>query len=161
MITIRKAREEDKEAVWQILRNINEQGDSFAFSPGTPKEEMLSWWFDPSKHVYVACDGDTIAGSFLIKDNQPGLGSHIANAAYAVSPHARGKGVGKLMGEFSLPEAKRLGYTAMQYNIVVKTNTVAVKLWQSIGFSIIGEIPEAFRHKQLGLVNAYIMYRKL
>jgi ribosomal protein S18 acetylase RimI-like enzyme len=98
---------------------------------------------------------------FLIKDNQPGLGAHIANAAYMVSEKAEGKGIGKSMCLYSLDEAKRLGYLAMQFNIVIKSNERAVKLWQKLGFQIIGEIPEAFRHKQLGLTNAYIMYRKL
>ena len=65
------------------------------------------------------------------------------------------------MGEFSLEEAKQLGYKAMQFNLVVKTNTTAVALWKKIGFDIIAEIPEAFQHKDLGYVNAYIMYRKL
>ena len=65
------------------------------------------------------------------------------------------------MGEFSLAEAKRLGYTAMQFNIVIKSNARAVNLWQNLGFKIIGEIPDAFNHKENGMTNAYIMYRKL
>lgn len=97
----------------------------------------------------------------LIKDNQPDLGSHIANAGYLTLPSARGKGVGMDMGEFSLVEAKRLGYQAMQFNIVVKSNQGAVRLWQKLGFEIIGEIPEAFNHLHLGMTNAYIMYQKL
>lgn len=55
----------------------------------------------------------------------------------------------------------RLGYKAMQFNIVVKSNERAVQLWKNLGFTIIGEIPEAFNHKQNGLTNAYIMYCKL
>ena len=158
---IRKANSQDQEQVWQILQAINAKGDSFAFSPDISKEEMLAYWFDEHKHTYVAVEGNEIIGSFFFKDNQPGLGSHIANAAYAVSPKARGKGMGKIMGEFSLAEARRMSYTAMQFNLVVKTNEGAVKLWKSLGFEIIGEIPEAFKHSQLGFVNAYIMYRKL
>jgi ribosomal protein S18 acetylase RimI-like enzyme len=96
-----------------------------------------------------------------MRSNQPGRGSHIANAGYAVSPSYRGKGLGQFMGEFSLVEARRLGYTAMQYNLVVKSNESAVRLWQRIGFEIIGEIPDAFNHPQRGMTNAYIMYRKL
>jgi ribosomal protein S18 acetylase RimI-like enzyme len=77
------------------------------------------------------------------------------------SPAASGQGVGRAMGEFSLVEAKQLGYKAMQFNIVVACNQRAVRLWEKLGFIIIGEIPEAFNHKQYGLTNAYIMYRKL
>ena len=96
-----------------------------------------------------------------MKDNQPGLGSHVANAGYMTSPDAFGKGIGKAMALFSLEEAKNLGYRAMQFNLVIKTNERAVELWKKLGFAIIGEIPEAFNHKSLGLTNAYIMYRKL
>ena len=78
-----------------------------------------------------------------------------------VSPAAKGKRVGRRMCEFSLEEAKRLGYKAMQFNFVVKSNEVAIKLWLSLGFEIIGEIPEAFNHAENGLINAYIRYRKL
>ena len=78
-----------------------------------------------------------------------------------VAADARGKGVGRQMAEFSLIEAKRLGFKAMQFNFVVKSNENAVRLWQKLGFEIVGEIPEAFNHNEKGLVNAYIMYRKL
>lgn len=161
MLQIRKAESDDREDVWSILKSIIEKGDAYAFSPNTSKEEMLTWWFASEKHTYVATDGEKVAGTFVIKDNQPGLGSHIANAAYAVSPDVRGKGTGKMMGVFSLKEAKKLGYLAMQYNLVVKTNESAVRLWKNLGFEIIGEIPEAFNHAELGYVNAYIMYQKL
>lgn len=161
MISIRKATPADARAIWQILQAINKRGDSFSFLPETQETEMMNYWMNKDKHVFVACDGNEIVGSFYLRDNQPGLGDHIANAAYAVAENKGGKGIGRLMGEFSLAEAKKLGYKAMQFNLVVKTNTKAVTLWKSIGFEIIGEIPEAFRHKELGLVNAYIMFQKL
>ena len=85
----------------------------------------------------------------------------MGNAAYMVAPEAKGLGIGKLMAEHSLEEARRLGFTAMQFNFVVKSNKIAVRLWKSVGFQVIGEIPNAFRHKTNGLTNAYIMYREL
>jgi ribosomal protein S18 acetylase RimI-like enzyme len=78
-----------------------------------------------------------------------------------VSPAAKGKGIGRLMAEHSIEEARRIGFKSIQFNFVVKSNQVAVKLWKSVGFEIIGEIPDAFDHKRNGLTNAYIMYRKL
>lgn len=161
MINIRKSNSTDANEIWEILKPIIHEGDSFAFSPKSTKEEILDYWFSSSKYTYTALLDGKIVGTFFIQDNQPGLGSHIANAGYATSPNAYGQGIGKQMGIFSLDEARKLGYKAMQFNIVVKTNERAVKLWQSIGFNIIGEIPEAFQHKSLGLVNAYIMYQKL
>ena len=160
-IGIRKAIEADEDAIWLILQQVISKGDSFAFDPNTPKEKMMAYWMESEKHTYVAILDDMIVGSFFIKANQPGLGSHIANAGYMTSPLASGKGIGKAMGQFSLEEAKRLGYQAMQFNIVVKSNERAVRLWQSLGFEIIGEIPEAFNHQSLGMTNAYIMYQRL
>ena len=161
MIQIRKADHQDFDKVWEIIEEVISQGDTYAFAPDTPRETMLGYWFGPERHTYVATEGEEIVGTFVMKDNQPGLGAHIANAGYMVSPQASGKGIGTLMGEFSLVEAKRLGYVAMQFNIVVKSNSRAVHLWQKLGFQIIGEIPEAFNHKENGLTHAYIMYRKL
>lgn len=161
MIEIRKYREEDKESVWQIIKFVISGGDSFTDAPGSEREEMLEGWCSAEKHTYVAVSDGEIVATFYIKPNQPGLGSHIANGSYMVAPEARRTGVGRLIGEFSIEEAKRLGFHAMQFNFVVKSNEKAVKLWQSLGFEIIGEIPEAFRHAENGLTNAYIMYRKL
>jgi len=160
MIELRKARASDRAAIWRIIREVIAGGDTYVFLPDSSENEMLSYWLGDGKHTYVAeLDGGVVA-TFWIKANQPGLGSHIANAAYMVSADARGKGVGKQIALWSLDEARRLGFTAMQFNFVVKTNP-AVRLWLDIGFEIIGEIPDAFASVKTGLTNAYIMYRKL
>jgi len=158
---IRKAISSDKPPVWRIIEAVIARGDTYVFDPGTPEDEMIAYWFSPEKHIYVADEDGEILGTYWLKANRPGLGSHVGNGAYMVSPNAKGKGIGRMMAEHSIGEARRLGFTAMQFNFVVKSNDVAVKLWQSVGFEIIGEIPEAFNHKQNGLTNAYIMYRKL
>jgi L-amino acid N-acyltransferase YncA len=161
MLEIRKATPEDYNQIWNIIKEVISKGDTYAFDPNSSREIMLDYWCGHGKHTYVATDNEELVGTFVIKDNQPGLGSHIANAGYMVSEKAFGKGVGKTMGEFSLEESRRLGYKAMQFNFVVKSNARAVQLWQRLGFDIIGEIPDAFNHKENGLTNAYIMYRKL
>ena len=161
MLEIRKAVPADREAIWEIIRQVIATGDTYVFDPASSKEKMLSYWCDPGKYTYVALVNDNVVGSFVLRDNQPDLGAHIANGAYMTLPSAAGKGVGRAMGVFSIEEAKRLGYRAMQFNIVIKSNERAVKLWQSLGFTIIGEIPEAFNHMINGFTNAYIMYRKL
>jgi ribosomal protein S18 acetylase RimI-like enzyme len=161
MLEIRKAFEADKPEIWEIIKAVLSTGDTYVFYPATPREKMLAYWFAADKQTYVALWENKIVGTFFLKDNQPDLGSHIANAGYMVAPEAKGKRVGTAMAEFSLEEARRLGYQAMQFNFVVKTNEVAVRLWQNLGFEIIGEIPEAFQHAEKGLMNALIMYRKL
>ncbi|HWK07547.1 MAG TPA: N-acetyltransferase [Puia sp.] len=161
MIEIRKAVATDADEIWHITKEVIATGDTYVFAPDSSKEKMLGFWYGQDKHTYVALVDDEIVGVFLIKDNQPDLGSHVANAAFMTSPQASGQGIGKKMGEFSLEEAKRMGYKAMQFNIVIKSNTRAVHLWKKLGFNIIGEIPEAFNHSRDGFTNAYIMYRKL
>lgn len=161
MLNIRKAEERDKPAIWHIIRAVIAGGDTYVFSPDSSESEMMAFWFTADKHNYVAeIDGEVVA-TFWLRANQPGLGKHVGNAAYMVSPAAHGKGIGKKIALWSLDEARRLGFSAMQFNFVVKSNTVAVKLWQDIGFDIIGEIPDAFDYSKNGLTNAYIMYRKL
>jgi ribosomal protein S18 acetylase RimI-like enzyme len=161
MVEIRKAIAADADKIWNIINEVIATGDTYVFEPDSSKEKMLAYWCGQDNHVYVAIQNGEVVGTFVIKNNQPGLGSHIANAAYMTAPPASGQGIGKKMGEYSLEEARRLGYQAIQFNIVVKTNTRAVQLWQKLGFNIIGEIPEAFNHRKEGLTNAYIMYRKL
>jgi ribosomal protein S18 acetylase RimI-like enzyme len=161
MLIIRLALPADQNAIWNIVRQVIATGDTYVFDPNSSREKMLAYWCGPDKHTYVATLNDQIVGTFFIKDNQPDLGSHIANAGYMTAPTAAGQGIGKRMGEFSLDEAKRLGYRAMQFNIVIKSNERAVRLWQKLGFNIVGEIPDAFNHRQNGLTNAYIMYRPL
>ena len=160
-VTIRPARPEDAEAIWQILHEVVQGGDTFAFAPDISREEALRLWTEAPRLTCVAESEGRVIGSYFIKDNQPGLGSHVCNAGYMVAGSARGLGAGRAMCAHSLEAARELGYTAMQYNIVVSTNTGAVALWQSMGFSIVGTLPGAFRHSKLGPVDAYVMHRSL
>ena len=161
MAEIRQANDNDKPVIWQIIKAVIAGGDTYVFAPDATEEEMMAFWFTPDRHNYVAVDEGEIVATFWLRANNPGLGKHVGNAAYMVSPEAHGRGIGKQIGLWSLDEARRLGFTAMQFNFVVKSNTNAVKLWQDIGFEIIGEIPDAMYHSKNGLTNAYIMYRKL
>jgi len=161
MVEIRKAIKTDEPQIWKIIKSVISSGDTYVFAPDSSEEKMLAFWCGADKKTYVALSEKKIVGTFFLKANQPDLGSHIANAGYMVAPEARGKRIGRTMAEFSIEEARRLGYTAMQFNFVVKSNEAAVKLWLDSGFKIIGEIPEAFNHLEKGLTNAYIMHRKI
>ena len=160
-LDVKKITEDDFDEVWTLIKKIITKGDTYVFSPETKKNQMLSYWCSKSNHTYIVQNDGKLVGTFLIKDNQPGLGSHIANAAFMTEPDETGKGVGRLMSEFALKEAKNLGYSAMQFNFVVKSNSRAIRLWKKLGFLVIGEVPEAFNHATEGLTNALIMYRKL
>ena len=160
-LLIRKATDTDRDSIWSMIKDVIEKGDSYVFAPDSSKKKMLDFWFHQNHYTYVAIlDGKSV-GTFFIRDNFPDLGSHVANAAYITHQNSRGSGIGRRMGEYSIVEAKKLGYKSMQFNMVVKSNIGAVKLWQNLGFKIIGEIPKAFNHHQLGLTNAYIMWKEL
>jgi len=162
-MVIRKADiERDYDGVWEIFLDVISRGDVFSFLPETPKSDLKKLWFADNMDTFVAVDNSgKIVGSYYVKPNQPGLGSHIANGGYMVHPEEKGKGIGRLLCQHSIDFAREKGYLGMQFNMVVSTNASAVKLWKSFGFSIIGTIPQAFRHQKLGLVDAYIMYKTL
>ena len=160
-LTIRPATPADEDAIWEIFRAVLAGGDTFVFDPQMPRDEALAYWFRADTYTYVAEHNGRIVGTYILKPNQPGLGSHVANAGFMVSPAARGLGVGRRMGEHCVTEARRLGFRAMQFNFVVSTNAPAVHLWQQLGFRIVGTLPGVFRHAERGFVDAYVMFRAL
>jgi len=161
MIDIRPATDSDFEGIWRIFHAVVLEGDTYAFDPDTTKEQAHRVWVSPDYRSYVAANDGVIVGTYILKQNQPGLGSHVANAAFMVDPGAQRQGLGEAMGRHALEEAKRLGYRAMQFNFVVSTNERAIRLWKKLGFSVVGTLPEAFRHRSLGYVDAYVMFRSL
>jgi L-amino acid N-acyltransferase YncA len=158
---IRPATEADFAEIWRIFRAVVEPGDAFVFTPDTTPEQARAYWMGPGSSPFVALIDGRVRGSYVIRPNQPGLGSHVANGSYMVDPEARGHGLGEVMGRHSLVEARERGYRSMQFNFVVSTNEAAVRLWTRLGFAIVGTLPGAFLHRTLGYVDAYVMYRSL
>jgi L-amino acid N-acyltransferase YncA len=161
---IRPATPNDMPAIYEIFQSVTALGDTYTFSPDLSLPDVQALWIGPGYFPFVAEEDDRgrhILGTYTFHANQPGRGSHVANASYMVSEQARGKGIGRQLGEHSLIAAKAQGFLAMQFNIVVSTNAPAVRLWQSLGFNIVGTVPQAFNHAQLGLVDIYVMHRFL
>jgi L-amino acid N-acyltransferase YncA len=158
---IRPATKFDEVAIWTIFQAVIAPGDTYVFDPQMPRDEALAYWMRTGTHTYVLESDGRVVGTYVLRPNQPALGSHIANAAFMVSPAARGAGVGRRMAEHCLAEARRLGFRAMQFNFVVSTNEAAVRLWQQLGFQIVGTLPGAFRHSRHGFVDAHVMFREL
>ena len=161
MLNIRLATEADRDAIWNILHAVIAPGDTYTFDPKISRDEALAYWFRAETHTYVAEQDRQIVGTYILKANQPALGSHVANAAFMIALEARGLGVGRKMGEHCLSEARRLGFRAMQFNFVVSTNEGAIRLWKQLGFKTVGTLPGAFRHPQKGYVDVYVMFRSL
>lgn len=161
-IEIRPAVEADFEAIWTIFCAHVVAGETYVFTTATSREAGHHYWLGQGVHSFVAVSAaGRVLGMYRLVPNQAGRGHHVANASYMVSPSAQGAGIGRLMGEHSLNEARSLGFLAMQFNHVVSTNAAAIGLWKKLGFSIVGTLPKAFRHKRLGYVDAYVMYQLL
>jgi ribosomal protein S18 acetylase RimI-like enzyme len=160
-MTFRRITEADSDDLWNIIHTVIQSGDTYVYSPDSSREKMLEIWFDIHKYAYLCEIEGQVVGTFFIKANQPDLGSHVANAGYMVHPDFRGKGIAEAMCRFSMQEAKRLGFKAMQFNIVMATNLGAIRLWQKCGFEIIGTLPKVFQHQVLGLTDALVMYQWL
>ena len=161
MFTYRFATESDYNEIWGIIEKVISTADSYVFAPSSSRQKLLNYWCNNEVQTYVVCDGEVIVGTFLLRDNQPDLGSHVVNAAFMTRPGHGGKGIGRFMAESAIDLARQSGYKGMQFNFVIKSNQRAVQLWLKLGFSIVGEIPEAFAHPTYGLTNVYVMYKKL
>jgi L-amino acid N-acyltransferase YncA len=161
VLTIRPAAQADHDAIWSIFHEVVSAADTYAYPPDTAREQALRLWLPAEGWTYVAERDGTIAGTYVLRANQPGQGSHVANCGYMVARAASGRGIGEAMCRHSIQEARRLGFLAMQFNFVVSTNERAVALWKRCGFAIVGTIPEGFRHPSRGFVDAYVMYRRL
>ncbi len=161
ILTFRQATQIDSDSLWELIEPIIREGGTYVFSPDSSKKKMMDYWLATDKSTFVAELNGELVGTFFLKANQPDQGSHVVNAGFMVSSQAKGQGIGQAMGVFALEEAKRLGFQAMQFNYVVKSNATAVRLWLKLGFEIVGEVPNAFFHPKLGLTNVYVMYRKI
>lgn len=162
--SFRRATEADWPSIWSIFREVVAGGDTYPYSPTTTVDEARAQWMNDEsigRVTLVAEVEGKVVGTSYIKPNAVGLMSHIANAGWMISSEARGQGLGRRFAEWTLAEAKALGFTHMQFNAVVSTNTRAVALWQSLGFEIIGSLPDAFHHTTRGPVAVHIMYRQL
>jgi L-amino acid N-acyltransferase YncA len=161
MIEIRRAQDSDFQGIWAIFHEVVEGGDTYLYDPGTTREQAYAIWMSKDVSTYVAILDGSVVGTYILRPNHVGLGSHVANAGYMVKSEANSKGIGRALCEHSMEEARRQGFLAMQFNMVVSTNARAVALWQKMGFAIVGTLPKAFRHTRMGLVDAYVMYRSL
>lgn len=160
---IRDARPGDWPAIWPILRDIVAAGETYTLPRDLDADTARRiWLLEPPDRTVVAVDEDgTVLGSAKMNRNHLGPGSHIASASFIVAPEHSGRGVGRALGEHVLAWARAAGYRAMQFNAVVETNTRAVALWRSLGFEVIGTLPEGFAHPAHGYVGLHIMHRRL
>lgn len=158
---VRPAEDRDNDAIWNIMEPVIRAGETYALARDMSRETALTYWRGSPYRAFVAEDSSKIVGTYHLKANQQGGGAHVANCGYMTAQGATGRGVARTMCEHSLQFARERGFRAMQFNFVVSTNERAVRLWQSLGFEIVGRLPEAFDHPSKGYVDALVMYRRL
>ncbi len=158
---IRPATANDASAIWEILEPIIRAGETYTLPRDMSREDALAYWHTREHEVFVAEEAGDILGTYFLRENQKGGGSHVANCGYMTAPRAAGRGVARAMCSQSLELACARGFRAMQFNFVVSTNERAVRLWQSFGFEILARLPNAFLHPTLGYVDALVMHRVL
>jgi ribosomal protein S18 acetylase RimI-like enzyme len=150
----------DDEAILRIIMPIIRAGETYALPSDWTDAAALAYWRSPEHTVFVA-DDEAVVGTYYIRPNQRGGGSHVANCAFMTMASAAGRGIASALCTHALQYAAATGYAAMQFNFVVGTNSRAIALWRRFGFDIVGRLPGAFRHPKAGLVDALVMYRKL
>lgn len=151
----------DTPHLWKIFHSIIEEGSTYAHDETTDERTFADYWFGRGGVQWGILQNGRVVGAYTLRPNQPGHGNHVATASFIIEPSQQGHGLGRELGEHALEEARRLGFRAIQFNFVVSTNQAAVKLWRSLGFEIVGVLPEAFRQKNGTYVDVYVMYRML
>ena len=160
-VNIREAAAADWPQIWRALEPTIRAGETYALPQIWHEQEARTYWFQLENEVFVAETAGKLVGTYYLRANALGGGSHVANCGYLTAEEARGRGVARAMCLHSLAHAKARGFAAMQFNFVVSSNAPAVKLWQELGFSEVGRLPHAFRHPRLGPVDALVMHRFL
>lgn len=161
-VTIRPYVAADWPALWALLEPVFRAGETFPYDPAIREEEARAAWVDQNQCVLVAVDAaSTVVGTYYLRPNAPALGAHVANAGFVVADQRRRQGIGSGLCRHALAEARRLGFRAMQFNLVVSTNQAGIQCWQRQGFRIVGVLPGAFHHRRLGDVDALVMVQSL
>jgi L-amino acid N-acyltransferase YncA len=161
MLKIRPAAKGDHSAIWSIMEPIVRAGETYTLPADMTEADGLEYWTGSDRETFVAEEDGKVIGTYYIRANQMGGGSHVANCGYMTHISAHGRGVARTMCEHSLVHARERGFHAMQFNFVVSTNERAVRLWQSLGFDMVGRLPLAFRRPSGECVDAIVMFRQL
>jgi ribosomal protein S18 acetylase RimI-like enzyme len=161
MLTVRAARSGDLDTIWSILAPILRVGETYTLPADMSRDAALSYWLSPEHEVFIAEDDGVILGTYYLRANQRGGGSHVANCGYMTAPAATSRCIASAMCAHSLDRARERNSRAMQFNFVVSSNDRAVLLWQKHGFQIVGRLQNAFLHPKLGYTDAYVMYQDL
>jgi ribosomal protein S18 acetylase RimI-like enzyme len=158
---IRPASRSDANAIWAILEPTIRAGETYTLPIQMSREDALAYWLSPDHEVFLAENSESVLGTYFLRANHLGGGSHVCNCGYVTAPNATGRGIARAMCAHSLERARERGFLAMQFNFVISSNERAIRLWESFGFNTVGRLPQAFRHPTRGLVDSLVMHRFL
>lgn len=139
---IRPATTDDHDDLFGAFAQIVATGEGFPQEPPLTRPEFDDYWIAHSSGIWVAEHDGELAGAYYVKANFVGRAAHIANAGYFVLEAHRGIGLGRALVEHSLHEARRLGFDAMQFNLVFESNP-ARSMYRELGFLEVGRVPAA------------------
>ena len=159
-MSIRPAIEGDKDAIWAVLEPMIRRGDTYTLPRDMTLPQAIAFWLAPEHETFVWEEQGAVLGTYFLA-NQQGGGAHVANCGYVTAAAAEGRGIARAMCRHSLDRARERGFRAMQFNFVVSSNTRAVELWKGLGFEVVGRLPGAFEHPELGFVDALVMYKQI
>lgn len=161
--TIRPATDDDWPALWPTVEAVVREGETYVYPPDLTSEQAREIWMERAPGVTVVAEGagGALLGTAKMGPNRPGHGDHVGTASFMVSPAARGLGVGRALGEHVVAWHREQGFRGIQFNAVVASNEVAVRLWQALGFEVVGTVPGAFRSPAHGYVGLHVMYLPL
>ncbi|MFE6969922.1 GNAT family N-acetyltransferase [Isoptericola sp. NPDC057653] len=162
-LTIRPTTDDDWPALWPIVDGVVRAGESYAYPSDLTSDQGRALWLERAPGATVVAEGadGALLGTAKMGPNRPGRGDHVGTASFMVSPAARGRGVGRALGEHVVAWHREQGYRGIQFNAVVETNEAAVRLWRSLGFEVVGTVPGAFRSAAHGYVGLHVMYLPL
>ena len=159
---VRAYQENDLDAMIQIWNEVVEEGVAF------PQEEFLNaetgaGFFASQTYAAVAENESSreVYGLYILHPNNEGRCGHICNASYAVGSKNRGRHIGEKLVLDCLCQAKRFGFTILQFNAVVENNVHARHLYERLGFVQLGVIPKGFRMKDGHYENICPYYHEL
>jgi GNAT superfamily N-acetyltransferase len=161
-VRIREATDDDWPRIWPVFADVVHAGETYAYDPDLSSDRARRlWMLPPPSRTVVAVDGEELLGTATMGPNRPGRGSHVGTASFMVASAARGRGVGRALGEHVVGWHREAGFRGIQFNAVVETNTAAVSLWRSLGFTVVGTVPGAFLHPRHGYVGLHVMHLPL
>jgi len=160
-VTIRAYEPQYTARAVEIWNEVVEEGVAF------PQTEFLDAtsgdaFFREQSFTGIACDEKGgVVGLYILHPNNIGRCGHICNASYAVSSAMRGKGIGRALVTHCLAKAKELGFSILQFNAVVASNTAALSLYKKLGFVRLGTIPRGFHMKDGTYQDIVVHYHTL